>query len=173
MAKTNLITRRTFGTAAFGTLLSCYGGSLALAGTDGGKGIELRVEHPLGNVKRAFSDAALSALPQVSFDTSTIWTEGVLRFSGPTLHDVLAAAGLGPDWSALRLHALNDYSVTMERSFLENKAPIVANRIGGEPFSIRQRGPFWLIFPYDSYARYRTEIVYSLSIWQLHRIEVR
>jgi hypothetical protein len=41
----------------------------------------------------------------------------------------------------------------------------------GKTMSVRDKGPLWIIYPYDSSADYRTEVVYSRSIWQLDRIE--
>lgn len=119
-----------------------------------------------------FSDEALSALPQISFVTKTLWTEGSMEFSGPSLQSVLSAAGLSDATSTIRLTALNDYSVTIERSLIENTAPIVANRMDGAPFSVRDKGPLWLMFPFDLEMRFRSETYYALSIWQLSLIEV-
>ncbi len=111
-----------------------------------------------GNVTdgtRALTDADLLALPQISFETSTIWTDGVLRFSGPSVASVLEAAGAGE--GDITFAAVNDYVVSMPRDVVEAGAPIIANRIGGEPFSRRDKGPLWIVFPYDSDARFRSE----------------
>lgn len=119
---------------------------------------------------QTFTDADLLALPQHTFTTSTIWTEGMLTFSGPSLADVLAAAGLVS--GDIEMTAVNDYKVLMPRSRLEPMVPIVANRLNGAPFSIREKGPLWLVFPYDSADRYQSEEIYSYSIWQLTQINV-
>jgi hypothetical protein len=42
----------------------------------------------------------------------------------------------------------------------------------GNAMSVRDKGPLWVIYPYDSDAAYRTEVIYSRSIWQLDRLEV-
>lgn len=119
-----------------------------------------------------FSDETLSALPQVSFSTKTLWTEGDIEFSGPALRSVLDAAGWGTGSQAIRLTALNDYSVTMDMSLIEPAAPIVANRMNGAPFSVRDKGPLWVMFPFDLDVRFRSETYYALSIWQLSHIEI-
>ena len=101
-----------------------------------------------GNVEggeRTFTDADLLALPQVSFETATNWTEGNLTFSGPSLASVLEAAGAGD--GDLTLAAINDYVVSMPRAVVEAGAPIVANRIDGAPLSRRDKGPLWIVFP--------------------------
>lgn len=121
-----------------------------------------------GSDLRQFTDADLLALPQISFTTSTIWTDGALTFSGPSLADVLAAAGLAS--GDITLTAVNDYSVAMPRAQIETGVPIIANRINGAPFGVRDKGPLWLVFPYDAADRYQSEEVYSYSIWQLTQI---
>lgn len=121
-----------------------------------------------GTDLRTFTDADLMALPQTSFTTSTIWTAGPARFSGPSLAAVLAASDARN--GDLRMTAINDYKVDMPRSRVEPGAPIIANRIDGRPFYVRDNGPLWLIFPFDADARFRTEAVYSFSIWQLTQI---
>ncbi|MEN8840760.1 MAG: oxidoreductase [Octadecabacter sp.] len=118
----------------------------------------------------SLDDEALSEFPQRLIETRTIWTSGLQQFSGPSLADVLEHFGAGP--GDLILGAINDYSVAVNRSLITSAAPIIANRIDGLPFSPRQKGPFWIIFPYDSSAEFRTEIIYAASVWQLSSITV-
>ncbi|WP_415922270.1 molybdopterin-dependent oxidoreductase [Tateyamaria sp. SN6-1] len=112
----------------------------------------------------------LDAMPQVSFSTSTIWTDGDVTFSGVPLKALLQdAAETG---TTVEMVALNDYKVAMPLSELEDGAPIVATRMDGAVMSVRDKGPFWVVFPYDADAKYQTETIYSYSIWQLNRLEV-
>ena len=113
---------------------------------------------------------ALDALDQIEFTTSTIWTDGDIHFSGVSLKALLAH--LGAEGSSVDMIALNDYAVTMELSELEDEAPIVATRMNGETMPVRDKGPYWVVFPYDSDLKYRTETNYSRSIWQLNRLKV-
>lgn len=123
-----------------------------------------------GSDLRAFTDADLMALPQTSFTTSTIWTPEPMRFSGSSLAVVLDDANARE--GNLRMIAINDYKVDMPRSRVEPDSPIIANRINGMPFSIRAKGPLWLIFPFDKNRRFQTEEAYSLSVWQLTQIQI-
>ena len=50
--------------------------------------------------------------------------------------------------------------------------PIIAYYTNGEEMSRRDKGPLWVVYPYDSDIAYQTELVYSRSIWQLDRISV-
>ena len=118
-----------------------------------------------------FDDAMLASLPAISFTTTTNWTEGAHEFSGPALSTVLAALGAGP--GVVDAKASNDYAVHFEPGEIGTDAPIIARLIDGKTYSLRDNGPLWVIYPYDSSADYETEKVYSLSIWQLASLHVR
>lgn len=112
----------------------------------------------------------LEAFRQIEFETSTIWSEGVRSFSGPSLREVLIAAGItGGD---INLTAENQYRTTMPWFVMNEDFPIIATRIDGETFSLREKGPLWIVFPYDADEKYRTEVMYAHSIWQLVEIGV-
>lgn len=113
---------------------------------------------------------ALTALPETTFETSTIWTEGVHSFTGVSLADLMAE--LGVEDGTLVATAINDYAVEIPVSDAVEGGPIVAYRMDGEEMTVRDKGPLWIIYPYDSDADYRTEVIYSRSIWQLDRLEV-
>lgn len=112
----------------------------------------------------------LDKLAQTEFSTTTIWTDGADTFSGVSLMTLLDH--LGARGETLELTALNDYAISMPMADIESNAPIVATRMNGETMSVRDKGPYWVIYPYDSDPSYRTETIYSRSIWQLDRLKV-
>lgn len=128
----------------------------------------LTVSDAATNTTKSYSDADLMALPQTSFKTTTIWTEGAKTFSGPSLKSVLDDAGLPAQ--NLKLHAVNDYNVVFPISNMHDHAPIIANRIDGNPFPLRRKGPLWVIFPFDQTPAFQTEEIFSLCVWQLDKI---
>mmetsp|Transcript_401 Transcript_401/g.1165 ORF Transcript_401/g.1165 Transcript_401/m.1165 type:complete len:136 (-) Transcript_401:626-1033(-) len=114
--------------------------------------------------------AALDALEQVTFTTTTIWTDGAVTFSGVPLKSVLAQ--VNGNATAVEMIALNDYKVAMPLAQIEDSAPIIATRMNGETMSVRDKGPYWVVFPYDLDPKYQTETIYAYSIWQLNRLKV-
>ncbi|MGC5198358.1 hypothetical protein [Aphanothece microscopica] len=129
----------------------------------------LRVE---GQVSRTnaegamvFDLAMLDALPQEAFTTTTIWTDGALAFSGPSLAVVLEAAGASG--TRLVARAVNDYSVEIPLAEIDGRYPILATRINGQTFGVRDKGPIWIVYPYDAGAAWRTEVNFGRSVWQL------
>jgi len=117
-----------------------------------------------------FDLAMLKSLPATEFETTTIWTEGVQRFRGVALADLLehldAATG------TIRATALNDYGVEIPTKDAVDGGPIIAYMRNGDEMSVREKGPLWIIYPYDSRALYRSERYYSRSIWQLRRLTI-
>lgn len=113
-----------------------------------------------------FDLVRIEALPQERFSTTTVWTDGAHEFSGPALATVLESVG-ATSGSVIRARALNDYVIDIPVTSLEAGVPIIATRIDGARFSRREKGPLWIIYPYDSDTRFQTESVYGRSIWQL------
>lgn len=112
----------------------------------------------------------LSSLPQTVFETTTIWTTGMQEFTGVPLAVLLDT--IGAKDGIARAVAANDYAVDIPIASITSTEPIVAWKIDGKPISRRTKGPLWIVFPYDSDAKFRTETVYSQSIWQLQSINV-
>lgn len=113
--------------------------------------------------------AGLEALGLTTIETSTIWTEGKQVFEGVELATLAKAVGIKS--GTISAVALNDYAVEIPVSDAVEGGPILAIKRNSDLMSIRDKGPVWVIYPYDSSAKYRTEVVYSRSIWQLARIE--
>ncbi|OYV01139.1 MAG: hypothetical protein CFE45_06150 [Burkholderiales bacterium PBB5] len=118
-----------------------------------------------------FDLAMLDALPQHSFTTSTPWFKAPRKFSGPLLRDVLAAVGAkGP---LLHAVALNNYKVEIPAEDAATYTVLLATRMDDKTMPVREKGPLFIIYPYDSSADLRSERFYSRSAWQLRKIEVK
>lgn len=120
--------------------------------------------------ERDFTREDLLEMKQVEIKTGTIWTTGVHTYMGPSLFTVLKNAGLSK--GVIRLTALNNYSTVLDITDLDANYPILAVTMDGQYMSVRDKGPYWIIYPYDDYTRYQTEAVYAQSIWQLTRISL-
>ena len=117
-----------------------------------------------------FDRSMLEALDPVTFETTTIWTEGAQSFTGVPLAALMDAVGATGE--AISATAINDYSVEIPASDWQDGGPVVAFLNNGEPMSLRDKGPLWIVWPYDDNEAYQSETIYSRSIWQLDRIEV-
>ncbi|WP_435231149.1 molybdopterin-dependent oxidoreductase [Pseudopelagicola sp. nBUS_20] len=117
-----------------------------------------------------FDIEMLRALPLVSFSTTTVWTNGRQRFTGVPLAALLDS--VGTSGKTVEAWAINDYFTDFDLETLDNNVPIIAYELNGEPMSRRDKGPLWIVYPYDSSPDYQSDLIFSRSIWQLDRLVV-
>ncbi|MCC6000603.1 MAG: oxidoreductase [Pararhodobacter sp.] len=117
-----------------------------------------------------FDLTMIESLPQRETVTTTPWFEGAQRFSGPLLSDLMAASGASG--SELRIIAINDYAATMPWADIESVPVILAVRHNGETMSVRDKGPLFVIYPFDEHPELHDEVYFSRSVWQVTAIEV-
>lgn len=127
--------------------------------------------HTNAGKNAAFTMDRLAKLPQASFVTQTPWYNKPVKFTGPLLKDVLAAAGVrGHKITAV---ALNDYKVDIPFEDL-NKYPVMLARLAdGKPMAVRDKGPLFIVYPYDDYRELRKDIYYGRSAWQLSKLLIQ
>lgn len=143
-------------------------GSGAQSRADTTEDILLSVSGP--EISQDLTRADLEEIGVVSFRTTTIWTDGPQEFTGTPLNAFVAALGL--EEGAMQAIAANDYAVDVPLSDAVEGGPIIAFLRNGEPMTLRDNGPLWLVYPYDQNSDYQSEIIYARSIWQLERIVV-
>jgi hypothetical protein len=114
--------------------------------------------------------AALRALPAETIETETIWTEGKQTFTGVRMTEILDRLGITD--GTLTLIAVNDYRISIDVDDFTRDGALLAYDRNGAPMTLRDKGPVWMVYPYDADPRFRTEITYANSIWQLDRIEI-
>ena len=115
--------------------------------------------------------ADLEALPQHVIETHTVVTDGLRRFEGPLMRDLLAHLGAEGDEVVAR--ALNDYEITIPVEDFENYDVVAALTMDGERLSPRDRGPIWIVYPRDDHAELQ-DIRYDYRwVWQLASLEIR
>lgn len=129
-----------------------------------------RIRMPNDGKRAQFDMAMLEALPQRTLQTKTPWYTQPRRFTGPLLRDVLAAAGA--QGSNLRLMALNDYQVDMPMDDPMRHDVVIARLMDDKPMTVRDKGPLFIIYPFDAQPELRSAIYYGRSAWQLRTIEV-
>lgn len=118
----------------------------------------------------AFDRAMLEELGGDIIVTSTLWTDGVSEFEGVKLSKL--AELLGIESGVFVGFAINDYSADIPVSDAFDYQPIIAYKRDGQFMSVRDKGPLWIIYPYDLDPETNTELIYSRSIWQLDRLVV-
>ncbi|GGY06306.1 molybdopterin-dependent oxidoreductase [Paludibacterium paludis] len=115
--------------------------------------------------KAVFDMAMLEKLPQRSFSTHTPWHKEAHTFTGPLLKDVLAQAGA--EGKNLKALAINDYKTLIPVEDAMRFDVIIARLMDGKPMPVREKGPLFIIYPFDSSEMLRSELYYGRSAWQL------
>lgn len=112
----------------------------------------------------------LAALPQTRFATHTPWDPQRRQFTGPLLRDVLAQAGA--QGTMLQAIALNAYRVDIPMEDTRRFDVIVARLLDDQPMRVRDRGPLFIIYPFDALPELQAQRYYSRAAWQLRQLDV-
>ncbi|QKC89248.1 hypothetical protein EB230_13005 [Mesorhizobium sp. NZP2234] len=117
-----------------------------------------------------FDLAMLQALAGRQAIMDTPWTDGATEFDGPYLQSVLQA--VGAHGKILRIKALNDYSADVPMADATDYETILALKMNGKSMSVRDKGPLFMIYPFDKNHELYNEKYFSRSVWQIKEIEV-
>lgn len=117
-----------------------------------------------------FDRAMLEALAQRTTTTHTPWFEGNRAFSGPLARAILEA--VGADGETLRIVALNDYASDIPAQDFRDHPVILATHVDDQMLTVREKGPLFVIYPFDERPELFNEVYFGRSVWQIARIEV-
>jgi hypothetical protein len=126
---------------------------------------------PNDGPRAVFDMSMLEAMAQTSFTTRTPWYAQPRKFTGPLLRDVLAAAGA--QGTTVRALALNDYRVDIPFEDSQQHDVVVARLLDDKPMPVRDKGPLFIIYPFDSKPELKNAVYYSRSAWQLKALDVQ
>lgn len=115
--------------------------------------------------------AELRQMNQATIRTKTPWIGQVASFEGVLVRDLLAAARVAG--KSIRVRALNDYAIEIPIEDIAKYDVILATRLDGRPMSVRDKGPYWIMYPFDAHAELRTDRFYERAIWQVKTMEIR
>lgn len=140
---------------------------------DGPAVLEVRGEIARTNADGAalFDLAMLKGLPAARLETATAVTDGVRRFDGFLMKDLLDL--IGAHGSVVTATALNDYSIDIDIDEFFRFDVMVAYEMDGEPLLPSDKGPLWIVYPRSQHAELQ-DIRYDYRwVWQLHQLEIR
>ena len=170
------MSRRAFGIGAGGAGLSLLAARPALAA------LAAPTERPIltisGKIRNfnagetaQFDRPMLEALGMTGFETATPWYNAVAKFEGPLMTAVMAAVDAYGD--SVVATALNDYSTTIPLSDFAQFKPILALKRDGVYMPVRDKGPLFVIYPFDSNPELKQQKYYGRSAWQVASFTVK
>lgn len=164
---------RTILTAGLAGLLFASTASAAPLAVPTGQ-VVLTVSGAIANTNEGdtaeFDLAMLNGLTSRTTMTKSPWYDGTKRFDGPlgsALLNVVGASG-----TLLKVVALNDYETEIPVADFKDYQVILATKVDGEPMSVRDKGPIFIIYPFDEQPVLNNETYYGRSAWQVKSIEV-
>jgi len=118
-----------------------------------------------------FDMEMLRSLPAVRLETTTAVTDGVRRFDGFLMRDLLEL--VGAHGSTVTASALNDYAIDIGIDEFDRYDVIVAYAMDGEKLLPSDKGPLWVIYPRDQHAELQ-DIRYDYRwVWQLRWLDIK
>ena len=112
----------------------------------------------------------LAALPQHSFITQTPWYKEKKKFSGPLLRDLLDAVGARGE--IIKAVALNNFKIEIPVADTRKFPVMLARLMDDKPMPVRDKGPLFIVYPFDTDKALQSTLYYSRAAWQLRYIEV-
>lgn len=119
----------------------------------------------------SFSFEELLAMPQSTVVTNNDYLDHATTFTGPSLREILERYDVSRD-ATLTMTALNDFASKIPASDAFDYDVILALLLDGEPMSIREKGPIWVIYPMDDNVELQDDVYNGRLVWQLKNITV-
>jgi len=118
-----------------------------------------------------FDRPSLEALGMVEIETTTPWYKGPVKFEGVPLEAVMKAVGAKGE--RVIAVALNDYSSEIPVEDFAKYKTILALKRDGEYMPVRDKGPLFIVYPYDDNPDLKSQKFYSRSVWQVAKLVVK
>lgn len=118
-----------------------------------------------------FDRPMLESLGMVSFATETPWYPDRVTFEGVSLAKLMDL--VGAKGQTLTVVALNDYSSEIPFEDFQKFNVILALKQNGEYMSVRDKGPIFIMYPFDSDPALKHQTYYGRAVWQVSKIIVK
>ncbi|MCB5174827.1 MULTISPECIES: molybdopterin-dependent oxidoreductase [Microvirga] len=118
-----------------------------------------------------FDRPMLEALGMETIETTTPWYNGPVKFEGVSLDKLMKL--VGADGQRAVFVALNDYSSEIPIEDFSKHNVILALKRDGEYMPVRDKGPLFVIYPFDSKPELKNQTYYGRSVWQVAKIVVK
>lgn len=112
-------------------------------------------------------------LPTQTIHTHTLVTDGVKRFDGVWMRDLLNLLNPDEKTTIVAASALNDYMVHIPLTDFYDYDVLLATHMDGVQLQPSDKGPLWIVYPRDSLRKLQ-DIRYDYRwVWQLNHLDLR
>lgn len=117
-----------------------------------------------------FDRLMLESLGSNSFETRSPWYNGPSQFAGVLMRTLLQK--VGASGTTLVVTALNDYTTQIPLTDFARYDVLLALKRDGNYMPVSDKGPLFIVYPYDSDPELRRQTYYSRSAWQVAEMQV-
>jgi hypothetical protein len=117
-----------------------------------------------------FDRPMLEALGMTKITTKSPWYDGAVVFEGVPMDRLMSV--VGAKGKNVRAIALNDYVTMIPIEDFSKFGTLLAVKQNGEYMPVRDKGPLFIIYPFDSNTDLQTQTYYGRSAWQLAKLVV-
>jgi hypothetical protein len=162
-------------------LTAAFVGLAAVAAANGARanGLATSAARPIltvsGKISGSYEDhtarfdrAALEALGTNGFTTTTPWYDGEVKFEGVLMTRLMEAIGATGD--IVVATALNDCETKIPVSDFAAFKVLLALKRDGQYMPVHDKGPLFMVYPFDSNPVLKNQRYYGRSAWQLARL---
>ena len=173
-----MVTRRGFAKlTGMAVTMTALGTTRAMAATlakPAGKVI-LTISGLIGNTnngeKAEFDMPMIEALGTISFTTKTPWYKDPVTFTGVPMDKLMEA--VGAKGTSVTVTALNEYATDIPIEDFKTHPVILATKSDCNYMPVRDKGPLFIVYNYDSKPELQHQRFYSRSAWQVARMVVK
>lgn len=120
-------------------------------------------EHEIG-----FSLEDFRKYKKYNIETTTRWSNGEkIKYTGVRLIDIL---GKTENFHFVYAYGFNNYVSVIPIEKIVKYNPIIAFMANEKIISVKEKGPLWIIFPYDKHPELQTHIAEAWYVWHLNKI---
>ena len=124
-----------------------------------------------GGLEVHLDQAMVEALPHRLIKTENPWDHGPSTYEGVLLRDLMKY--VQADGKVATIAALNDYRADLSLADMKKYDVILAYKRDGADLSVRDKGPYFVVFPFTDVPELATEARYAQSVWQVNRITIK
>ncbi|AEW72573.1 hypothetical protein EcWSU1_01134 [Enterobacter ludwigii] len=129
-----------------------------------------KIENSNQNGAAVFDIAGLEKIGLVTMRTRNPWYNDQTSFEGIPMKKLMEL--VGAKGTVLSVTALNDYTTEIPIEDFTKYNVILAIKMNGQYMRVRDKGPLFIVYPYESNKELDNQVYYSRSAWQISKMVV-
>jgi hypothetical protein len=170
-----ILTRRsfTFLMAASGTTFAVQASASPLQSAPGAPILVIsgKIQNSNDGKQAVFDRQLLEGVGMETMVTQTPWYKEPQSFEGVRLARLMKF--VGAYGTLVEASALNDYSCELPISDFEQYNTILALKRNGVYMPVSDKGPLFIVYPFDSAPELQNDKFYMRSAWQVSELKVK